>query len=216
MNLSKVFSHAADCPECYREQVIILWLAWTHNNRDKSIKVLLDKMCEKDQEARISLLNFLSTLGQRMNEDAICYILHFMELQFDTPEMGKNCDNLFYHAKDWNDDIQRKIADAFVASPVSKHKIQVFIEFLVSYAIRDPVQTLIWLNKILAGELPDDYFILNHVVDVLIQSYNGIKSFNHNNDQETLEHAMDLIDAIMKNRSNKYLITNFINKLDNE
>ena len=90
------------------------------------------------------------------------------------------------------------------------------IEFLVSYAIRDPVQTLIWLNKILAGELPDDYFILNHVVDVLIQSYNGIKSFNDNNYQETLEHAMDLIDAIMKNRSNKYLITNFINKLDNE
>ena len=214
--LMEFFSHAADCPECYREQVIILWLAWTHNNRDKSIKVLLDKMCEKDQEARISLLNFLSTLGQRMNEDAICYILHFMELQFDTPEMGKNCDNLFSHAKDWNDDIQRKIADAFVASPVSKHKIQVFIEFLVSYAIRDPVQTLIWLNKILAGELPDDYFVLNHVLDVLIQSYNGIKSFNDNNYQETLEHAMDLIDAIMKNRSNKYLITNFINKLDNE
>lgn len=214
--LMEFFSHAADCPECYREQVIILWLAWTHNNRNKSVKVFLDKMCENNQEARISLLNFLCTLGQRINEDAICYILHFMEPQFDTPEMGKNCDNLFLHTKDWNDDVQRRIADAFVASPASKHQLRVFIEFLAGYTIRDPVQTLIWLDKTLANELPDDYFILNHVIDVLIQSYNGIKSFNDNYYQETLEHAMDLIDAIMKNPSNKYLITNFINKLDNE
>jgi len=51
---------------------------------------------------------------------------------------------------------------------------------------------------------------------VLIQSYNGIKSFNDSSYQDTLEHAMDLMDAIMKNPNNKYLITNFINKLDNE
>jgi hypothetical protein len=31
-----------------------------------------------------------------------------------------------------------------------------------------------------------------------------------------LEHAMDLMDNIMQNPNNKYLITNFINKLDNE
>lgn len=78
------------------------------------------------------------------------------------------------------------------------------------------MQTLKWLEKILIHELPDDYFIVNHVVDVLIQSYNGIKSFNDSKYQDTLEHAMDLIDSIMQNPSNKYLITNFINKLDNE
>ena len=103
-----------------------------------------------------------------------------------------------------------------MASPVSRHKIRVFIEFLAGYAIKDPVQTLIWLGKTLADDLPDDFFVLNHVVDVLIQSYNGIKSFNDNCYQDTLEYAMDLIDTIMKNPSNKYLITNFINKLDNE
>lgn len=215
-DLMGFFRHAADCPECYREQVVILWLAWSHNDRDERVKVLLDKMCENSQVARISLLRFLSTLDNKMNEDAICYILHFMEPQFDSPEMGESYDNLFYHTKDWTDDVQRRVADAFVASPVSKHKIRAFIEFLAGYAIKDPVQTLIWLDKTLADDLPDDYFILNHVVDVLIQSYNGIKLFNDNSYQDTLEHAMDLIDTIMKNPSNKYLITNFINKLDNE
>lgn len=215
-DLIEFFSHAAECPECYREQVIILWLAWSHNDRDERVKVFLDKMCENSQKARISLLNFLCTLNNKMNEDAICYILHFMEPQFDSPEMGESYDNMFYHTKDWTDDVQRRVADAFVASPVSKHKIRAFIEFLAGYAIKDPVQTLIWLDKTLADGLPDDYFILNHVVDVLIQSYNGIKLFNDNSYQDTLEHAMDLIDTIMKNPSNKYLITNFINKLDNE
>lgn len=54
------------------------------------------------------------------------------------------------------------------------------------------------------------------MVDVLIQSYNGIKSFNDCDYQDTLEHAMDLMDTIMQNPNNKYLIINFINKLDNE
>ena len=215
-DLIEFFSHAAECPECYCEQVVILWLAWSHNNRDERIKVFLDKMCDASEDARISLLNFLCTLDGKMNEDAICYLLHFMESQYDTQIMGEVCDNLFHHADKWDDDYQKRVAEAFVASPLSKHKVAVFIEFLAGYAIKDPVQTLKWLEQTLANDIPDDYFIVNHVVDVLIQSYNGIKSFNDSSYRDTLEHAMDLMDTIMQNPSNKYLITNFINKLDNE
>lgn len=53
-------------------------------------------------------------------------------------------------------------------------------------------------------------------MDVVIQSYNGIKAFNDDRNQDILELAMDLIDSIMRNPNNKYLISNFINKLDNE
>lgn len=215
-DLMEFFGHAAECPECYREQVVILWLAWSHNNRDGRIKLLLDKMCDESEDARISLLKFLCTLDGKMNEDAICYILHFMEPQYDSPQMGEVCDNLFRHADKWDDECQKRVAEAFVSSSLSKHKVTVFIEFLAGYAIKDPVLTLKWLEQTLANDIPDDYFIVNHVVDVLIQSYNGIKSFNDSSFQDTLEHAMDLMDNIMQNPNNKYLITNFINKLDNE
>ena len=152
-----------------------------------------------------------------MNDDALCYILHFMEPHFDTPEMGEAFDNLFYHAKDWSDEVQKTVVDVFVLSPLSKHKIRVFIEFLAGYAIKDPIQTLKWLEAVLEAKSPsDDIYVWNHIADVIIQSYNGIKSFNDSSYQDTLEHAMDLIDFIMQNPSNKYLITNFINKLDNE
>lgn len=215
-DLMDFFCHAADCPECYCEQVIILWLAWSHNNRDKRIKVLIDRMCDASEDARISLLNFLCALDEDVDDDAICYILHLMEPQFDTPEFGAVCDALFHHANKWCDDYQKKVAEAFVSSPLSKHKVTAFIEFLAGFAIKDPVQTLNWIEHVLSNNISDDYLVGNHIVDVLIQSYNGIKSFNDSCYQYTLEHAMDLMDSIMQNPSNKYLITNFINKLDNE
>lgn len=215
-DIMEFFRHASECPDCYVEQVIILWLAWSHNNNDERIKVLLDKMCETSEEARISLLKFLCTLENEVNEEAVRYILHFMDIEFDSPKMGKECDNIFLHIDSWSDDIQMRIAKTYVNSPLSKHQIRTFIEYLAGYAIKDPVQALTWLEKILGSHIPDDYFIWNHIVDVIIQSYNGIKSFNDSSYQDTLEHAMDLIDTIMQNSDNKYLISNFINKLDNE
>lgn len=215
-DLMDFFQHAANCPECYREQVIILWLAWSHNNHDERVKNLLDMMCDSSKDARVSLMEFFCPLNERMSEDAVCYILHFMDKQFDSPEMGEVCDNLFHHTNKWPDDVKRRVAEAYVASPLSKHKIQTFIGFLAGYAISDPIQTLDWLERVMWNNLPDEYYIWNNVVDVIIQSYNGIKSFNDSSYQDTLEHAMDLIDTIMQNPSNKYLISNFINKLDNE
>lgn len=215
-DIMEFFLHAVECPDCYREQVLILWLAWSHNNRDERIKVLIDKMCNTSQEARLSLLNFLSTLENKVNEDAIYYILRFLEPQFDSPEMGKAYDNLFYHIDKWPEEMQYAIAETYVNSPLCKHQIRTFIVFLGGYAIKDPIQALRWLEQILDSNIPDDYFIWNQIVDVVIQSYNGIKSFNQNCYQETLEHAMNLIDTIMQNPNNKYLISNFINKLDNE
>lgn len=215
-DLMDFFQHAVDCPECYREQVIIIWLAWSHNKRDKRIKAFLDRMCDNSQEARLSLLNFLGTLDRKMNDDALCYILHFLEPQFDTPEMGEAFDNLFHHTSTWSDDVKQRVAEAYVSSPLSKHKTKTFISFLAGYAITDPIQALKWLERVLGNHLPDEYYIWNNVVDVIIQSYNGIKSFNDSSYQDTLEHAMDLIDTIMQNPSNRYLISNFINKLDNE
>lgn len=209
-------THASNCPECYSEEVIILWLAWSHNNSDERVKVLLDKMCETSEEARISLLNFLCTLRERVNENAISYILYFMEPKFDSSDMGEACDNIFHNIKSWPEDMQYKIASTFVSSPLSAYKITSFVKYLAGYAIKDPVQALRWLEMILVTNYPKDYSILNQILDVIIQAYNGIKSFNDSCYQDTLEHAMDLIDEIMQSPSDKFFIVNFINKLDNE
>lgn len=215
-DLIDFFNHAAECPECYREQVVILWLAWSHNNHDERFKALLDRMCNNSQEARISLLNFMSTLGNKADEDASVFVLRFFDARFDSPEMGEACDDLFHNFDSWSEDLQFKIADAFVSSPLSSHKTNTFIDYLAGFAIKEPVQTLKWLEQIIRNNIPDDYFVWNKVIDVIIQSYNGIKSFNDSAYQDTLEHALDMIDSAMLNPSRKYLVSNFINKLDNE
>lgn len=214
--LMDFFNHAADCPDCYREQVIILWLAWSHNERDERIKVLLDKMCDSSQEARLSLTHFFGTLKNNVTDEAISYILHFMEERFDSPKMGEACDDLFRNIDLWPEDMQIRVAEAFVSSPLSSHGAKSFVKYLAGYAIKDPIQTLKWLERILSSSFPNDYHDWNHVVDVIIQAYNGIKSFNDINCQEPLEHAIDLIDNIMQNPNNKHLVLGFINKLDNE
>lgn len=211
-----LFKHAAKCPECYREQVIILWIAWAHNNREERVKEYLDIMCDNSQEARISLMNFLGTINNnRISDEVTYYLLHLMEPQFDSQQMGEACDNLFHHIKTWPEGVQAKIAGAYASSPLSSHRIRTFIEFLAGYAIKDPVQTLIWLEQILNTANVDGY-LGDSLVDVIIQSYNGIKQFNDNSYQGALEHAMDLIDTIMRNPNKNVFISNFIYKLDNE
>ena len=90
------------------------------------------------------------------------------------------------------------------------------IHFLAGYAIKYPEQTLRWLEKILKISPPSEAYIWNQIVEVIIQAYNGIKAFNQPDYQDALEYAMDLIDMVMQHPSNRYMISDFMNKLDNE
>ena len=87
---------------------------------------------------------------------------------------------------------------------------------MAGYAIRDPEQTLGWLEKILSTAPSSETYIWSQIVEVVIQAYNGIKAFNQPDYQDALEYAMDLIDMIMQHPSNRYMISDFMNKLDNE
>lgn len=211
-----VFAHAIDKPWCYKEQVIILWLAWVHNNHREDIKVLLDKMCEMGQESRLSLLQFITQQNVDIDEETFRYILFLMSERFCSEELGHECDFMFRYVKKWKQERQYIIAKTFVESPLIVFTDRGFIDFLAGYAIKDPVQSLYWLECVLQKKNSYDYSIWNSVTDVLIQSYNGIRSFNDIEHQSTLEKAMDLMDRLMMNKDNKLLITNFIRKLDDE
>lgn len=214
--LIEFFHHTVECPDCYPQQVIILFLAWSHNSRDERIKEMLDTMCNTSQEARLSLLRFLGSVDQYIDEDILFYILSLMQPQFDSLELGKAFDQMFYHMDKCPQETQQRISDAYINSPLCKHKISGLIRFLAGYAIRDPEQTLGWLGKILSTAPSSETYIWSQIVEVVIQAYNGIKTFNSLDNQSTLEYAMDLIDMIMQHPSNRYMIANFMNKLDNE
>lgn len=216
-DLIDFFNHAVEAPKCYREQVIVLWLAWTHNNHREDIRHLLDKMCKSDcQEARLSLVEFLSHQDKDLDEDAVEYITSFMTGRYDSPELGKQCDMMFHYADKWSASHKCLMADAYVDSPLSAHENRGFINFLAGYAVVEPLKTLSLLERIVSKMHQNDYGMWNIVTDVLIQSYNGIKSFNDKEYQDVLEKAMDMMDQLMMSKDNRYLITQFIHKIDEE
>lgn len=216
-DLMEFFTHAAACPKCYKEQVIVLWLAWTHNNHREDIKYLLDKMCESDiQEARLSLVEFLGHQDKDLDEDAVPYLTSFMVERYDSPELGKQCDAMFHYADKWSVLHKNLMANVYVKSPLSAHENRGFVKFLAGYAVTEPLKTLSWLEQIVSKKHIDDYGMWNLVTDVLIQSYNGIRSFNDNEYQGILEKAMDMMDQLMMSKDNRFLITQFIHKIDEE
>lgn len=214
--LMEFFHHAVECPDCYPQQVIILFLAWSHNSRDERIKEMLDTMCNTSQEARLSLLDFLSSVEQDIDEDILLYILNLMKPQFDSIELGKTFDQIFYYMDQWPQEYPERIIDTYMNTPLCRYEISGLVHFLAGYAIKEPEKTLGWLEKILQLSPSSEDYIWNQIVEVIIQAYNGIKAFNQSDCQDALEYAMDLIDRLMLHPSNRYMISNFMNKLDNE
>lgn len=214
--LMEFFRHAVEYPSCYPQQIISLFLAWLHNNRDERIKEMLDTMCNASQEARLSLLRFLSSLNKRINEDALLYIQSLMKSQFDSFELGTAFDQMFYHIDQWPQEYQEKIIGTYMNTLFFRYNTRGLIHFLAGYAIKYPEQTLRWLEKILEIPPSSKAYVWNQIIEVIIQAYNGIKAFNQPDYQDALEYAMDLIDMIMQHPSNRYMISAFMNKLDNE
>ena len=214
--LMEFFRHAVECPNCYPQQVIILFLAWLHNNRDERIKEMLDTMCNASQEARLSLLGFLASVEQNINEDILSYILSLMKPEFYSPELAEAFDRMFYHIDQWPQEYQEKIIGTYMNTLFFRYETRGLIHFLAGYAIKYPEQTLRWLEKILEIPPSSKAYIWNQIVEVIIQAYNGIKAFNQSDYKDALEYAIDLIDTIMQHPSNRYMISDFMNKLDNE
>ena len=214
--LMEFFRHAVECPNCYPQQVIILFLAWLHNNRDERIKEMLDTMCNASQGARLSLLGFLASVEQNINEDILSYILSLMKPEFYSPELAEAFDRMFYHIDQWPQEYQEKIIGTYMNTLFFRYETRGLIHFLAGYAIKYPEQTLRWLEKILEIPPSSKAYIWNQIVEVIIQAYNGIKAFNQPDYKDALEYAMDLIDMIMQHPSNRYMISDFMNKLDNE
>lgn len=214
--LMEFFRHAVECPNCYPQQIIILFLAWSHNNRDERIKEMLDTMCNASQEARLSLLHFLSSLDKDINKDALLYIQSLMMSQFGSSELAIAFDQMFYHIDQWPREYQEKIIDTYINTLFFRYQIHGLIHFLAGYSIKYPEQTLRWLEKILLSSPYIEDYIWNQIVEVIIQAYNSIKAFNQPDYQDALEYAMDLIDMIMQHPSSRDMIFDFMNKLDNE
>lgn len=209
------FEKALEIEDCHEQQVIILWLAWNHTHKPKA-KEILDAMCEATERSRLSLTAFLSTLEGNMTEEPVDYLCRFMQEKYYSEEIAEKCDSIFHNLENVTPELQYRLADNFVNSKLCEVKNRSFYNFLASYALSYPQQTLEWLNIILQKDKTLERKDYNIITDIIIQSYNGIKSFCDDEYMPLLEKSMDLLDELMQRQDKRYAITNFIYKLDNE
>lgn len=214
-DLIPFFENALQIEACHEQQVIIVWLAWNHTHNTKA-KEILDAMCEATETSRLSLIGFLSTLEDNMDEEAADYLCRFMHEKYYSEEIANKCDSIFYNLEHVSAELQYRLADTFVNSRLCEVKNRSFYDFLASYALSDPQQTLEWLGGILQKDKAIEGRDYTIITDIIIQSYNGIKSFCDDEYMQLLEKSMDLLDNLMQRPENRYAITNFIYKLDNE
>ncbi len=215
-DIMDVFHQAMKYPECYEQQVILLWIAWIRNNHHIDSKRLLDQMCDNSENARIALLRFLYKLEDKIDEDAIEYIIYLMDPKFESKAMGDVCDHIFTHINECSLKTRERIAKEFVASPMCKYNIHSFLGFLSKYAKENPCATLLWLQKVIAFKNINEDYLENRVLDVLIPAYNMIQRFDYPEDRHILEISMDLIDQIMLQSPNASNILHLLDVLDNE
>lgn len=207
-------SLAIEC--CYEQQAIILWLAW-HRTKDPRAKSMLDKMCNTSEKARLALIKFLDQSDCLICEEAVYYLLMFMSQEYSSQELASAYDSIFFrNRKELANMAFVSIAEAFVVSPLIGFKLSGFYQFLASYALENPMQTLSWLQKALEARLPEEYYDWSIIIDVLIQSYNGVKSFGIEANQAVLENAMDLLDNLIQKPATSHLFNVFVSKLDYE
>lgn len=67
-------------------------------------------MCEMGQEARLSLLSFLTQQDVEMDQESFSYILFLMSERFCSVELGHECDTIFRYVKKWTQERQDIIA----------------------------------------------------------------------------------------------------------
>lgn len=209
------FQKALDIEECHKQQVIILWLAWTHTHKPKA-KEFLDAICERTEKGRLSLIHYFYRLGNKLNKEATTYVCGFMQDKYFSEEMAKSCDSIFHNLEDVSIENQHLLAETFVNSKMSYCNVHNFYNFLASFALINPIQALSWLKKMMEKEQQLEYNDWNVITDIIIQSYNGIKAFDDEESKPLLDMAMDMLDRLMQTQENKYIIHNFIQKLDNE
>ena len=214
--LKDYFEKCIETPMCHEQMSPLLWLAYA--KRKEGAEDLLSRMLEASSEAKTALVNYLaSSKNQHISHDLIIpWVLKCLQISKPEIELARAYDNIFDGMMDdWPEDIKEEVTKLYIDNGWVSFAHHDFIRYLGSMAISDPVKCLKWLNRSLqvAKELLQDSFASSRIIEILLQSYNGLSEFGTKTPD--LEFAMDLLDHIMQERKHSVRLETFLYKLDN-
>lgn len=214
--LKDYFEKCIETPLCHKQMSPLLWLAYAR--RKDGAEDLLSRMLEASSEAKESLINYLSSCkNQNISQDFIIpWVLKCLQISKPEIELARAYDNIFDDMmEDWSEGVKDEIMGLYVDGGWVAFANHDFIRYLGSMAISNPSKCLKWLNRslLVTKNLLCDPFSSPKIIEILIQSYNGLSEFGVKTPD--LEFAMDLLDKILQERNQDIRLEMFLHKLDN-
>lgn len=214
--LKEYFEKCIETPMCHEQMSPLIWLAYA--KRKDGAEDLLSRILEASNEAKAALVNyFASSKNQKISQDLIIpWVLKCLQISKPELELARAYDNIFDGMMDdWPEDVKEEVIRIYVDGGWVSFAQHDFIRYLGSMAISDPARCLKWLNQSLqvATTLLQDSFSSSRIIEILLQSYNGLSEFGTKTPD--LEFAMDLLDQIMQERKHAVRLEMFLYKLDN-
>lgn len=165
------------------------------NNKDGSYKLLL-KLLHNSKKARRNIIHVIAKECVHKDEYSSkgWRLMHYL-LKYDDQDNGESYNNFFLKLNvEYSRDVINFI-EAYLNSPVSNHRNEYFFKYLLDLVSHDSERCLTWLlmsNPV----IPPERYHENTALNILIESYNGIREYDKEN--TSLEKAMDMFDTLLQ------------------
>jgi hypothetical protein len=192
--LEEFFSKAINIEEAGKPMAMFLLKAYL-NNKSKSY-TLIKKLLVANTYARQDLAWYICVhlLKNKRHSTKGWRIMNFL-LHFDDKELGEKINHCFLHMPTQININLISFLDKYVKSPIGKYRDNYFYDFLRKIIPSDSHHVLKWFFDSNPEGLKRDFYDKSPI-NVLIESYNGIREYEK--DDPLLEKAMDMFDSLLK------------------
>lgn len=197
-----------------------LFRAWLCDNNEA--KNMLFELADSSKAARVKAVDFVgrhfkAKFAEPMMEVLLCY------LAFEEKELGREYDEIFRHLVEWETSLDsRKFLDKFIKSQVCIYCSHEVYKYLETLAVNDPNYCLDFLAKLYykkshkhmenSEEYPLENYELQQITEILIDAYNNVRVYDKDN--QSLESAMDLLDALLEKEDVNYYLDRCLKELE--
>lgn len=191
----------------------MLFRAWLLG-AEKAKEMLL-RFAEQSAAARVQVIDFV---GRYYRKD---FAEHMMEvliryMTYDEEALGKEYDEIFSKLGAWGKQFDTQtFLNKFIKSEICVHCSYRIYEYLKSLAIENPEYCLDLLSALYAKKSKAyivEHYELQQITEILIDAYNNVRTYTSNN--ESLEHAMDLMDNLLEKEDVNYYLTQCLKILE--
>lgn len=212
--LIPLFKEAIKRPQCHEAITTILWIAYIRNY--KYAEDLFSQIICASSTASISFFHAVtSNIKTIALSESMKYLLEM--LTSEDKEVCKRADMIFDGFQSWSDEELETLTNAYVTSDCSIYASNGFYKCLNSYLNKKPVRVLGWIiavyeKKKKNGDNQNEVFDLQHIMQILTMSYNGVRKYNP--EDNFVENAMNVMDEILADSQKRSYLSGFLTELD--